>query len=567
MLQQHFRREIPSSREYQSRLNTELYLSRKLNFDAYFLRVREILDLTRDIPHLTRGSAGSSLICYLLGITDIDPIKEKIPLERFMHPLRTDTPDIDIDYPWYLQEEVMQRVFNRWPGKVARVSNHITYQKKSAKREALRRLGYRKKLPRYFNVSSVLPGQEEAVEKLSEGLLGKTKGLSLHCGGVVIFEDPIPPELKVKENQIHLDKREIEEKGLLKIDLLSNRGLGQLVDIDRRDLLRYPEIDDLTCQLLCKGDTIGVTQAESPAFRKMLRALQPRCRADLILAMALIRPAAASRGRKASFFADWEERRSSNQIVFEEDANQLITTLLKCSLAEADMYRRAFAKQDIFKISEFSQRLGSIPNKKAIIEDLSQMREYSLCKAHAISYGRMVWALTYQKAHNPKKFWWSALNNCQSMYRPWVHYQEAKAAGWKIKWGKGPWKMDGKYLVPTGQLSLIKESGWCEYQKRGWWSSRRFMPGCYLYHNKGNVRFRGIVATSRSFRKEDEEVTFVTIGTSTRNYIDLILPSRIRLDGIDLVEGKGHLKQAYQSYWVEVTDYNLINAKHLSTTT
>ncbi|NBR23754.1 MAG: hypothetical protein EBU08_08290, partial [Micrococcales bacterium] len=99
-----FTRQLPESEAYAKRLEEELEIIAKLGFAKHFLRVREILDLTRDIPHITRGSAGSSLLCWLLGIGDVDPIAERIPLSRFMNPRRDDLPDIDLDFPHWQQE-------------------------------------------------------------------------------------------------------------------------------------------------------------------------------------------------------------------------------------------------------------------------------------------------------------------------------------------------------------------------------------------------------------------------------------------------------------------------------
>ena len=120
-----FTRTLPEDQAYHKRLEEELELIARLGFAKHFLRVREILNLTRDIPHITRGSAGSSLICYLLGIGDVDPVAERIPLSRFMNPKRDDLPDIDLDFPHWQQINVMNRIFRRWPGQSARVSNYV----------------------------------------------------------------------------------------------------------------------------------------------------------------------------------------------------------------------------------------------------------------------------------------------------------------------------------------------------------------------------------------------------------------------------------------------------------
>ena len=128
-----FVRTCPPTLKYQERLAEEMEIILSLRFVDYFGQIRDILDLTTDIPHMTRGSAGSSLVCYLMGITDVDPMQWDIPVARFLNPKRDDLPDVDIDYPHYQQEEVMNRIFKHWPGKSARISNYVLYKDKSAK--------------------------------------------------------------------------------------------------------------------------------------------------------------------------------------------------------------------------------------------------------------------------------------------------------------------------------------------------------------------------------------------------------------------------------------------------
>ena len=136
-----FRRTCPQDERYQLRLAEEFQIIIDQRFTDYFLKIRKVLDLNRDIPHMTRGSAGSSLVCYLMGITDVDPIEWNIPLARFLNPLRDDLPDVDIDVPHFQQEKAMQRIFDAWPGRTARISNYVMYKEKSARREAAKRLG------------------------------------------------------------------------------------------------------------------------------------------------------------------------------------------------------------------------------------------------------------------------------------------------------------------------------------------------------------------------------------------------------------------------------------------
>ena len=143
-----FKMPIPPGDEYQNRLAEEFELILSQRFTDYFIQICDIIDLTTDLTHGTRGSAGSSLVCYLLGITDVDPIKWNIPVARFMNPLRDDLPDVDIDFEHHRQTEVMERIFKKWPGKTARLSNYVTYKEKSARREAAKRKKEDKRCPK-----------------------------------------------------------------------------------------------------------------------------------------------------------------------------------------------------------------------------------------------------------------------------------------------------------------------------------------------------------------------------------------------------------------------------------
>ena len=261
-----FTRPIPEGKIYQDRLAEEFELILNQRFTQYFLQICDILDLTKDIPHMTRGSAGSSLVCYLLGITDVDPIKWNIPVARFMNPLRDDLPDVDIDFPHHKQEEVMNRIFKKWPGKSARLSNYVLYKDKSARREAAKRLGVKGNLPRNFKYEDLGIDAKEA-RRIENKLKGKKRCISKHCGGILMFTRQLPKSLISQDNQILLDKNEVEDLEHLKVDVLANRGLSQLVEIDSRPLTEYPEWDEKTSDLLCRGDVLGVTQAESPAMR------------------------------------------------------------------------------------------------------------------------------------------------------------------------------------------------------------------------------------------------------------------------------------------------------------
>jgi DNA polymerase III alpha subunit len=539
-----FTRQLPNDPAYATRLEEELEIIANLNFAKHFLRVREILDLTRDIPHITRGSAGSSLLCWLMGISDVDPIQERIPLSRFMNPRRDDLPDIDLDFPHWQQEEVMNRIFRRWPGQSARVSNYVMYKEKSARREAAKRLGAKGTLKRNFRFEEVVPDYVEDAERLTQKLMGKKRCISKHCGGILIFDRAVPKSLINGTNQILLDKYEIEDLEHFKIDVLANRGLSQLWEIDQRDLLDYPEEDEATAELLSSGNVLGVTQAESPAMKRLCKAIRPRTRSDCVLATALIRPVATMGRRRASAFQDWSTDQLQDTIVFEDDAIELISEILGCDQYTADMWRRAFAKKDEEKIFEFMVLVGDHPKKEEIFLALRELSHFGLCRAHAINLGRLIWALAYQKAHNPEAFWRAALRHCQGSYARWVYWQEAKLAG----------------AVPA-----VTEGGEvAELRANGRWSSQRFIPACQERRGPGTVEFCGLVANYRVFKSDRKKyITFVTLGTGNGRYLDVILPHAASFHDQPILWGQGKLGYKNNSEYVTVYKHKKLDLKDI----
>jgi DNA polymerase III alpha subunit len=191
-----FQRDIPAEERYYKRLATEFRLIKKKKFTKVFLQVMDILKISDllGIPHIIRGSAGSSLICYLLKITDIDPIKENISLARFMHTQRNDLPDIDMDFPSDRRDEIYAEIFKRYGNKVARISNHVKYSEKTALKKAIRETGYNKFIPKDYEIGDIVSdvSRIDEIYKRAEELDGEFKNYSLHCGGIIIFDIPIP---------------------------------------------------------------------------------------------------------------------------------------------------------------------------------------------------------------------------------------------------------------------------------------------------------------------------------------------------------------------------------------
>jgi len=463
-------------------------------------------------------------------------------LARFINPLRDDLPDVDIDYPHWAQNTVMQRIFARWPGRTARISNYVKFRDRSARREAARRLGATGKLPRTFSYESLGIDHQEAT-RLAHRLMGQKRAISKHCGGILVFKFRLPKSLINADNQILLDKREIEEMEHLKVDILANRGLSQLLAIDpHRPLIDYPETDADTVKLLCNGNVLGVTQGESPAMRRLFRAIQPKCRRDCVFATALIRPVATTGRQRASFFHDWTEQRLADTVVYEDDAITRISRLIGCDQYQADRYRRAFAKRNEELVYDFISRLGHSENKTQIVNELYQLGNFGLCRAHAINLGRLIWALAYQKAHRPKEFWRAYLQHCQGSYRRWVYKNEAKQAGWDLR--------DLGY-----HNGIINDPVW-EYQRYGWWHDQDFLPGMYCQNTyQDRFEFRGLVANGRVFRGDSgKSVTFLTLGVGNGQYIDVTVKRPCAHRDHDHVWGQGRVKFINNSHYIECAD-------------
>jgi error-prone DNA polymerase len=555
------------------------------------------------IGHIIRGSAGSSLVCFLLGITKIDPILFGLQLARFMNNGRLDLPDIDIDVPYNRREELFRRISETWPKQVAHISNYVTYGHKVALRELakasllskmsekseLRTPEEKKKLralaKKSFKLETLIEDEAERKEilKAAQEKVGTLKNYSLHCGGIVIFEEEgeIPEELKLDcerddgKIQLNLNKDDTEDSGFIKIDILSNRGLAILTEADegKHTLLDYPWFDGKIRALFSRGDTIGLTFSESRGCRRVLMEMRPRHMGDVAIALAVIRPAAAGDGRKGAFLERWkkgaeeEDNPYLRPIVFDDDAIIRIQDLLKCDAATADRWRKVFAKEKKEEMRQFYLKLTLAGHSREICQmaksDLEMLSYYSFCKSHAISYAQLVWALAWHKVYNTHKFWIAVLNHNHSDYRKWVMWREAKCSGLQLTREKGPWHLGVRNGLPAilsaqgTEQSLICKSATqdiSDYRNLGYWLGDSFLKGCGIWPvaqrkidsallNKKDVRFCGIIACGRIY-KRDSLLTFITIGTENGVFIDLIISGTHR----DLfswvgVQGTGTIKK------------------------
>ncbi|GBD35237.1 DNA polymerase III subunit alpha [bacterium HR36] len=484
----------PSAR---ARLQQELAIIGQRGLAGYFLVVQEIAQEARrrGYPMALRGSAGNSLVCYLLGITDIDPLRYQLPWERFLHAGRADLPDIDLDFDWRVRDAMLQWVCAHFGERhTAQISSHLFFQPRSAFREAAKIFGLSG--PQITQLLQRLESRLEDGLAAGEGatsqkawllqlarigqgmlppaawaqlwsvarhLLGRPHHLSLHPGGIVLTPDPLCRHVPLQRApkgvvMTQFDKDGVERIGLVKIDLLGNRALATVAEV-RRLLGTTPDIserDTATLQLLQRGDTLGVNQLESPAMRQLLVQYQPHHRDELIHVLALIRPAAASVGNKEVFLRRRRGlqplpalppaleailRDTCGLMIFEDQALLAIQAVTGWPAAEADHLRKAISEglteeQALAWWHRLLQACQERGLPKEIAEflwgQLARFNAYSFCKSHAVSYALLAWEAAWYKAHHPLQFWTAALNNNLGMYPQWVYVEAAKWSGIRL---------------------------------------------------------------------------------------------------------------------------------------
>lgn len=538
-LKSKFIRTIPDDIKYQTRLNQELQLIIDKNLVEQLTRALCILDITKDIPHITRGSCGSSLICYLLGISHVDPVKYNIKFARFLTTHRNTLPDIDLDFPHQLREEVFMKIENMWPGKVARISNHVFYHEKSALRQAIRNAGIHQFIGKNDirkHVATLDSHTQEFIKTETDRLTDTFRYHSLHCGGIVYYEDGVPQDLVLNNEhkrkhvipQVYHNKHDISKHQNFKIDILSSRALSQL-----HEAVKYRDIqfenyfhDKPTFEMLSRGENLGITLAESPLMRKAFMKVKPNSMEDIAICLSLIRPAATD-ARNA--FGENEGDDVQEHIIFDDDAIEMISNNFEISDDDADRYRRAFAKNDKDEIENFKNTVlkdCTVEQQRAYIRKLSNLASYGFCKSHAMSYAQLVYKLAYIKCHFPKRFWKSTLNNCDSYYKKWVHYYESYLAGVNV-FQKCLKRDDVSIYAKNRQKKLTTMTQEEQLRAFGYWhiENDRFFPGCFYQENDNTCvsHFRGIIASVKikNNKSTKRKNLMYFIGVDKQKYIQV----------------------------------------------
>ena len=472
-----------------ARLDDELATVATLGYESYFLTVADVADMARSsgIRVAARGSGAGSLICHLLGISGVDPIRYGLLMERFCSPLRRALPDIDIDVESDRRLEIYDLVFKKYQHRTATVAMLETYRARHAIRDTGAALGMSqseidliaKSLPhvRARNISKALSSLPElrnlnintalasTAIKLAERLDGLPRNLAMHPCAVVLSNNTLPDRVPMLINasgylMVEFDKDDVESIGLLKLDILGVRMQSAIAyainEIERSEgrainIESVPLDDPDTYQLIQSTKTIGLFQIESPGQRELVGKLQPNCFEDLIIDISLFRPGPVKSDMITPFLnarhgfsqaklihPDLHGVLSQTEgvVVFHEQVIQIISIMAQISYAEADEKRRALGdfsnQQEI--CDWFYERSARYP--KAVVDEIWQVlrafASFGFCKAHAAAFALPTYQSAWLKRHHPAAFIAGLLTHDPGMYPKRLILDEARQMGLKV---------------------------------------------------------------------------------------------------------------------------------------
>lgn len=471
------------------RLEEELATIRTLGYESYFLAVADIADIARSkgIRVAARGSGAGSLICYLLGISGVEPMSQGLLMERFCSPLRNELPDIDIDVESARRLEIYDAIFERFgPERTATVAMVETYRARHAIRDVGAALGISpmeidliaKSLPRIRarNISKALENLPELKDlKLNTPLMktaihlaarldGLPRHLSMHPCAVLLSDakllDIAPTEVNASGyTMVQFDKDDVEAIGLLKLDVLGVRMQSaisySLQEIERIegvkvDIDAIPLDDPPTFDLIKSTRTLGLFQIESPGQRELVGKFAPQTFTDLIIDISLFRPGPVKSDMITPFIntrhgfrskpvihPDLDEilRETEGVVVFHEQVIRIISVMTGISLAEADEKRRAlgtFESQqevcDWFYPASISQGY-ELSLVTTVWEILRAFASFGFCKAHAAAFALPTYQSAWLKSHHTAAFLAGVLTHDPGMYPRRVILDEARQWG------------------------------------------------------------------------------------------------------------------------------------------
>ena len=477
----------------------ELSLIAELGYEYYFLTIEDIVRFARSRGILCqgRGSAANSVVCYCLGITEVDPSRQHVLFERFISKERQEPPDIDVDFEHERREEVIQYIYGKYGrNRAALAAMVITYRPRSALRDVGKALGFdagfvdllaksmawwdrRDQLGQRLAAAGADPDGPSVRRYIAlvDQILGFPRHLSQHVGGFVISAGPlaqlVPIENAAMEERtvIQWDKNDLESLGLLKVDVL---GLGMLTAIRKAlDLIngfrgyqgadaltmdRIPPEEASTYEMLQKGDSIGVFQVESRAQMAMLPRLRPRRFYDLVIEVAIVRPGPIQGdmvhpylrrrdGKEDVIYPNEAVRkvleRTLGVPIFQEQVIELAMVAAGFSAGEADELRRAMAAwQRRGGLEKFERKLidGMLARghsesfARRVFEQIKGFGEYGFPESHAASFALLVYDSAWLKRNEPAAFYAGLLNSLpMGFYSPSQLIQDALRHGIEVR--------------------------------------------------------------------------------------------------------------------------------------
>jgi len=472
----------------QTQIEHELELIRDLRYEHYFLTVADIVRFAQSQHILCqgRGSAANSVVCYCIGVTEVDPARMSVLFERFISRERNEPPDIDIDFEHQRREEVIQYLYRKYGRhRAALTAVVISYRAKSAFKDVGKALGFEpEQLEALSGNLMWWDGADEMTERVEEvgldmndlavqqlmaltgQLIGMPRHMSQHPGGFVLTRGPltriVPVENAAMEDRTicEWDKDDLDALGLLKVDVLA---LGMLSAIRRAlefvsvrkghvfEVQDIPPEDTVTYDMICKADTVGVFQIESRAQMSMLPRLRPRCFYDLVVEVAIVRPGPIQgqmvhpylnrrQGKEAVVYPSEALKEALGRTlgvpIFQEQVMQVAILAAGFTPGEADQLRRSMAawkrkgglQQYYDKIvNGMTSRGYEEAFAKQIFEQIKGFSEYGFPESHAASFALLVYASCWLKCHYPAEFL-AAMLNAQRLgfYTPSQLVQDAR---------------------------------------------------------------------------------------------------------------------------------------------
>ena len=484
-----FGHDIPD--RHATQIRHELSLIDSLDYAPYFLTVNAIVQFARncDPPILCqgRGSAANSTVCYVLGVTSIDPIEQELLFERFVSQERREPPDIDVDFEHERREEVIQWVYETYGRhRAALCATVVRYGARGAVREVGKVLGVPEDVigalaSLVWGWSRDGVGEREVASlglnladrklrmtlELAKELINTPRHLSQHPGGFVLTQErlddlvPIEPASMPDRQVVEWDKDDIDALKFMKVDVL---GLGMLgcmrrafdlledVTAERHDLSTIPQGDDETYAMIRKADTLGTFQIESRAQMAMLPRMKPTQLYDLVIQVAIVRPGPIQgdmvhpylrrrEGREQPDYPKPELKRVLEKTLgvplFQEQAMRVAIECAGFTPGEADQLRRAMATFKLTgKVSLFRDKLvnGMMANgytpafAEKTFKQLEGFGSYGFPESHAASFALIAYASSWVKCHHPDVFL-AAILNAQPMgfYAPAQLVRDARA--------------------------------------------------------------------------------------------------------------------------------------------